>query len=39
VRTARRAENIEAVDGIFEADLLRSQGFEIIGQDKNVMVP
>jgi hypothetical protein len=31
-------KNIEAIDGIFEADLVRSQSFEIIGQDKNVMV-
>jgi len=31
-------ENIEAIDGIFEADLVRSQSFEIIGEDKNVIV-
>jgi hypothetical protein len=30
-------ENIEAIGGIFEADLARSQRFEIIGRDKNVM--
>jgi hypothetical protein len=31
-------ENIEAIDGIFEADLVRSQSFEIIGEDKNAIV-
>jgi hypothetical protein len=31
-------ENIEAIDGIFEADLVRSQSFEVIGEDKNVIV-
>jgi enhancing lycopene biosynthesis protein 2 len=31
-------ENVEAIDGIFEADLVRSQSFEVIGQDKNVIV-
>jgi len=31
-------ENVEAIDGIFEADLVRSQSFEIIGEDKNVIV-
>lgn len=31
-------ENIEAIDGIFEADLVRSQSFEIIGRDKNVIM-
>ncbi len=31
-------ENVEAIDGIFEADLVRSQSFEIIGRDRNVIV-
>jgi hypothetical protein len=30
-------ENIEATDGIFEADLVRSRSFEIIGKEKNVI--
>jgi hypothetical protein len=30
-------ENIEAIDGIFEADLVRRQRFEIIGRGKNVI--
>ncbi len=31
------SENVEAIDGIFEADLVRSQSFEVIGRDKNVI--
>jgi hypothetical protein len=31
-------ENIEAIDGIFEADLVRTQSFEILGEDRNVIV-
>jgi hypothetical protein len=32
------SENVEAIDGIFEADLVRSQSFEVIGRDQNVIV-
>jgi hypothetical protein len=31
-------ENTEAIDGIFEADLVRNQSFEVIGRDKNVIM-
>jgi hypothetical protein len=30
-------ENVEAIDGIFEAALVRSQSFEVTGTDKNVI--
>lgn len=32
------SENVEAIDGIFEADLVRSQSFEVTGRDQNVIV-
>jgi hypothetical protein len=31
-------ENVEAIDGTFEADLVRSQSFEVTGTDKNVIM-
>lgn len=31
-------ENVNEIDGIFEADLVRGHSFEVIGDDDNVIV-